>query len=136
MPVAGLMSSTSTAGAIGARLRCEVGSVRKASWAAGPAVMSNAELVAPVGPVADADSVYPDPVLSMLRFPNVATPPTALTVVVPESVPPPGFAPIAIVTGSVAVGSRTPNSSRIDTSISGAIAVPAVAVVRPTVKES
>ncbi len=32
---------------------------------------------------------------------NVATPLTALTVVVPESVPPPGFVPMAIDTGAV-----------------------------------
>jgi hypothetical protein len=35
----------------------------------------------------------------MFRVENVATPATALTVAVPPSVPPPGFAAMAMVTG-------------------------------------
>lgn len=35
------------------------------------------------------------------RLLNVATPATALTVAVPDSVPPPGFVPIATVTDAV-----------------------------------
>ena len=46
----------------------------------------------------------------MERVEKVATPPEALTVVVPESVPPPGFVPIANVTDAVLVGAW-PNTS-------------------------
>src|SRR5438876_10116903 len=60
--------------------------------------MLNAVLVAPAGPVALAASVYPVPTLSILTFANVATPLTAVTLVVPASVPPPGLAAIASAT--------------------------------------
>ncbi len=53
--------------------------------------MLNAADAAVVSPVAAADSVYPMPALLMDRPGNVATPATAATVVVPDSVPPPGF---------------------------------------------
>src|SRR5207248_4753048 len=60
-------------------------------------VMLNAALVALVKPVLEAPSVYPVPVRLMDRLPNVATPPEALAVRVPPSVPPPGLVPMAIV---------------------------------------
>ena len=47
----------------------------------------------------------------MLKFENVATPATAFTVSVPDSVPLDGLVPIAIVTGSVDVVTVVPNPS-------------------------
>src|SRR5207244_10863935 len=61
--------------------------------------MSNGVLViGPSPPPALAVSVYPVPVLLILRSKNVATPLTAATGLVPLSVPPPGLAPSAKVT--------------------------------------
>ena len=77
----------------------------------GGAVMLNAALVAPVKPEAVACSVYPVPALSMLRFEKAATPLAVVTVFVPESVPPLGFVPRAIVTGPVKLASVLPASS-------------------------
>ncbi len=65
-------------------------------------------LVAPVRVVADAVSVYPVPRVSMLMFAKVATPLTAATVVVPESVPLAGLTPIASVMLVVAVVTELP----------------------------
>ena len=75
---------------------------------AGGDVMLNDALVAPVRPVAMACRVYPLPGLSMLRSENVATPFVAAMVFVPESVPPPGFAPNAIVIEPAKFGSVLP----------------------------
>src|SRR4051812_8278388 len=60
----------------------------------------------------------------MLRLENVATPFTAATDVVPESVPPEGFVPIAMVTVSVAVVTVLPLASWIVTWTAGLIAAP------------
>src|SRR5436190_112125 len=65
----------------------------------------------------------------MERLENVATPATAATVVVPDSVPPPGLVPIATVTLAVELVTVLPNASCTDTCTAGAIATPAVAVV-------
>ena len=46
----------------------------------------------------DVTSVYPVPTLLIARSSNVVTPATAGSETVPESVPPPGFVPIAIET--------------------------------------
>ena len=51
------------------------------------------------------------PALLMLRFENVAIPPTAATVTVPESVPLPGLVPMASVTLVVAVVTVLPCAS-------------------------
>src|SRR6267378_6287796 len=48
----------------------------------------------------------------MLSVENVATPFTAATLVVPESVPPPGFAPSATVIVPVKPGTALPEASR------------------------
>ena len=66
--------------------------------------------------------------MSIDRFENVATPLTAATVVVPESVPPPGLVPMAIVTFAVDVV-RPPDASSIRTVTAGETDAPAVAVV-------
>lgn len=57
------------------------------------------------------------------RLLKVATPPTAATVAVPESVPLPGFVPIAMVTEAVLL-TRLPFASWICTVIAGVIGEP------------
>src|SRR5712691_447134 len=54
-------TATRTAGAFTAPAAALLGCTVKASFAAAPALMLNAPLVAPVRPVADAVSVYPVP---------------------------------------------------------------------------
>src|SRR5258707_11475593 len=75
--------------------------MEKTSVFAAPAATSNVVLVAPVNPAAEAARVYPVPLLSRLRVEKLATPATAGTVVVPESVPPDGFVPLVIVMSPV-----------------------------------
>src|SRR6185436_6011545 len=70
----------------------------------------------------------------MDRLENVATPLAAATVVVPDSVPPPGLVPIATVMFAVEVVTVLPNASCTATCTDGEIAAPAVAVVGCTVK--
>src|SRR3954467_5260940 len=65
----------------------------------------------------------------MERLENVATPPTADTVVVPESVPLPGLVPMAIVMLAVELVTVLPNESCTATCTAGLIATPAVAFV-------
>jgi len=77
------------------------GAVEKASFDADPKVILNAELVALARPVEAALSVYEFPDLLMLKPEKLACPETAFTVRVPASVPPPGFVPMAIVTGAL-----------------------------------
>src|SRR5262245_29987138 len=72
----------------------------------------------------------------MERLENVATPPTADTVVVPDSVPPPGLVPMATVILAVELGTVFPNASCTVTCTAGEIATPAVASVGCTVKAS
>src|SRR2546422_10621809 len=59
---------------------------------------------------------------------NVATPPAAATAVLPESVPPPGFAPMASVTVAVNAVAVFPCASSAVTWTAGVIGAPAVAV--------
>src|SRR6266702_3882279 len=72
----------------------------------------------------------------MLRLEKVATPLTAATVVVPETVPPAGFVPIATVTLPVNPGTVLLMASSAATSTGGATCAPAVAVVGCIVKAS
>src|SRR6266545_7506140 len=65
----------------------------------------------------------------MLRFVNVATPLAVATVVVPDSVPPLGFAKIASVTLPVPVVTTLSDASRTATWTAGVIAAPAVALL-------
>src|SRR2546425_7740316 len=69
----------------------------------------------------------------MLRFAKVATPFTALTVAVPESVPPARFESIATVRAFVAVVTVAPVAVWMATCTAGAIAAPAVALLGWTV---
>src|ERR1051325_1187818 len=65
----------------------------------------------------------------MDRLEKVATPPDAATVAVPESTPPEGLVPMARVTLSVAVVTRFPCASWMDTCTAGVIAAPAVVLL-------
>ena len=62
----------------------------------------------------------------MERLENVATPFTAVRVVVPASVPPPGLLPIAIVTFAVELVTVFPPASCTTTCTDGTIKDPAV----------
>src|SRR5438552_2640957 len=57
----------------------------------------------------------------MLNVENVATPLTAFTLVVPASVPPPGFAPIATVIRPVKLVTVFPDASRAVTRTAGIV---------------
>src|SRR6185295_19786605 len=72
----------------------------------------------------------------MDRLANAATPATAATVVVPDSAPPPGLAPMATVTFTVEVVTVLANWSCTVTRTDGAIAAPAIALVGWTVNAS
>src|SRR5688572_30058599 len=72
----------------------------------------------------------------MDRLENVATPATAATVAVPDSVPPPGLAPMATVMFAVELVTVLLNTSCTVTCTAGAIATPATAFVGWTVKAS
>src|SRR5687767_15474347 len=72
----------------------------------------------------------------MERVENVATPATAATVVVPDSVPPPGLVPIATVMLAVELVTVLLKASCTVTCTAGLIATPAVAFVGWTVKAS
>src|SRR6185295_10108010 len=65
---------------------------------------------------------------------NVATPPDADAVVVPDSVPPPGLEPIATVMLAVEPVTVLPNASCTATCTAGEMLTPAVALVGWTVK--
>src|SRR6266850_1799908 len=65
----------------------------------------------------------------MLRFANVATPPTAPVVAVPERVPPAGFVPSATDTLPAKLGSILPSASSAETRTEGVMAAPAVVLV-------
>src|SRR3954469_24021097 len=92
---------TCTAGEMLAPAVALLGWTVKASFEAAAGLMLNPAEVAPVSGADAAVSVYPVPVLSMERLEKVATPVTAATVVVPDSVPPPGLLPMATVTLAV-----------------------------------
>src|SRR4051812_16235294 len=65
----------------------------------------------------------------MDRGENVATPLAATTVVVPDSVPPPGLVPMAIVTLAAELVTVLLNASCTVTCTAGAMATPAMAFV-------
>src|SRR5262245_14567483 len=64
----------------------------------------------------------------MERLEKPATPPTADTVVVPDSAPPPGLVPMATVMLAVEVVTVFPNASCTTTCTAGLIDTPAVAL--------
>src|SRR5207245_9777652 len=106
-----------------------VGCTVNTSRAAEPGVIVNALLAAAVTLPPEAARVYPAPTLSMLRPANVATPFTAATVTVPESVPPLGLVPSATVKFAVNVGSVFPSPSCATTCTAGVIGAPAPVLV-------
>src|SRR5256885_1966330 len=79
-------TATWTAGEMAVPATAVVGWGENASWEAAAGLILNAELDAPVSAPEAAVSVYPFPALSMERLENVATPATAATVAVPDSV--------------------------------------------------
>jgi len=91
--------------------------------------MLNVALVAVVSDPDVALSRYPTPVLLMLRELNVATPATAVAVVVPANVPPPGFVSMETVTSPVKSATTAPSASRASTTTAGATADPATTLV-------
>jgi hypothetical protein len=84
-----------------------------------PETTVNVALVALLRLGAVATSVYPVPARSIERPLKLAMPAAALPVVVPKSIPPLGFVPIASVTASVASGTALPSASRMITSTAG-----------------
>src|SRR5512140_2381341 len=64
----------------------------------------------------------------MDRLENVATPPAADTVVVPDSTPPPGLVPIASVMLAVELVTVFPDASFTVTCTAGEMATPAMAL--------
>src|SRR5262245_54321892 len=70
----------------------------------------------------------------MERLEKLATPFTAATVVVPESVPPPGLLPMATVMLAVELVTVLPNESCTATCTAGLIAAPATELAGCTVK--
>src|SRR5215470_9468972 len=72
----------------------------------------------------------------MDRLENVATPATAATVVVPDSVPPPGLVPMATVMLAVELVTVLLNASCTVTRGAGALATPATAFDGWTVNAS
>jgi hypothetical protein len=98
--------------------------------------MVNGVLVAPVRPAALAVNVYPVPVRLSDSVVKVATPATAGTVAVPDSVALPGLAPSATVTAPVKAVAVLPILSRAVTTTAGVIASPAVSALGWVVKNS
>src|SRR5258707_1278479 len=90
LPLASL-SWTVTAGAMAAPATVLDGCPTKASLLAAPGVMVNVVLVAPPSAPSTTERVYPAPVLLIDRLEKVASPLTAATVKVPDSVPPLGL---------------------------------------------
>src|SRR5206468_2145907 len=99
----------------------DCGCVVNAKFVAGGAVMLKLALVVPVNPDALAKIGRASCRAMMLNFENVATPFTAFTLVVPDSVPPPGFAPSATVIRPVKPVTTFPASSSADTRTAGIV---------------
>ena len=122
---------TCTAGVIVAPADVVLGSTEKTSCVAVPAVMLNAVLVVVPAPV--AVSVYPVPTLSIDSPANVATPPDAAWVAVPDKAPPDGLVPMASVTLPVNPVAVFPFASWAVTSTAGVMLAPATVLVGCTV---
>src|SRR5438876_114372 len=120
---------TSTAGVMVAAAAVLVGCTVNTSRDAAAGVMLKVALVTPRSPSAEKLSVYPVPTLSIDKSENVASPPTAATVVMPERVPPPGLAAIATVTCPVKVVARFPSPSSARTFTAGLKLLPPVIVL-------
>src|SRR2546425_6433032 len=117
-----------TAGVIAAPAVVVLGRTENTNCVAVPAVILNAVLVPVTGPGALAVSVYPVPTLSIDRPVNVATPPDAAWVAVPDKAPPDGLVSMASVTLPVNPVAVFPFASRAVTSTAGAMLPPATAL--------
>jgi len=91
--------------------------------------ISNGALVAPASAPEVALTVKPVPGRSMLSVGNVATPFTAATLVVPDSVPPLGLVPIATVTLPVKLVTAFPPASCAVTFTAGVIGASGTALL-------
>src|SRR5438876_259003 len=127
---------TFTAGLIWWPAMVVPGWMPNASWVAVPAVIVNELLVVELHPVAVAVILSYPPVFRSVSVENVATPPTAATVVVPPKVLPPGLLPSATVTGPVKLGTTLLAASSALTCTAGLIAAPATVVDGCTVNTS
>src|SRR5438552_798012 len=128
-------AATSTAG-IASALYAPDHCVGKATWdagAGGAAVMLKLPPLPPLSPLALATISLHDALPILLNVENVATPLTAFTLVVPASVPPPGFAPSATVINPVKPVTTFPASSSAATRTAG-IVCPACVVCGCVVK--
>src|SRR5438034_2208981 len=136
-PVAVLLLASSavtcTAGVIAVPADVVLGCTENTSCVAVPAVILNAVLVPVAGPVALAVRVYAVPTLLIDSPANVATPPVAAWVAVPDKTPPDGLVPMASVTLPVNPVAVLPFASRAVTSTAGVILPPATVLVGCTV---
>src|ERR1051326_1742017 len=114
----------------------DVGSTVTASCAAAPGATANGTVETLGSPAEDTTSVYPLPTLSIVTSVNVAIPPTAATVFVPDKVPPAESTPIAIVTSPVKLVAVLPSESLAVTCTGGDISVPALTPFGCTVTAS
>src|SRR2546425_12448343 len=91
--------------------------------------MCNALLVARGRRQTISLSVWRSAVFSSFRFANVATPFTAFTGALPESVPPAGLLSMAMAMAPVKLVTVSPDGSRAATVTAGVIATPACVVL-------
>src|SRR5882724_11279886 len=127
---------TWTAGVIEAPAVALDGCTENTRRVAAPAAMLNGALGTVGRPLAAMVSVYPVPILSILKVANVATPLRAATVVVPDSAPPSGLVPIPAITLPVNPVAVLPCASCTVTCTAGVIVAPAVVLVGCTVNTS
>src|SRR5437899_10234988 len=123
---------TCTAGVIVAPADVVLGCTENTSCVAVPAVILNAALVPVAGPVALAVRVYAVPTLLIDSPANVATPPDAAWVAVPDKTPPDGFVPMARVTVPVKPAALLPFASRPGSSNLGVLLPPVPVAVGHT----
>src|SRR5437773_1879115 len=133
---AGSSALSWTAGLIAPPATVLVGCWVNASRVAVPGVMSNGVLVTGAKPPALAAKIGRAAGRERVWFPELATPLTAATVVVPLSVLPPGLLPSATVTRPVKLGTGFPAGSSAVTCTAGLIAAPATVFDGCTVKAS
>src|SRR5215471_9705488 len=96
----------------------------------------NGALDAPETPDPLTCSVYPLPARSIWRSEKVPTPLAAVTVLVPESVPPLGFCPMAIVIDPLKPVAALPKASNAVTFTAGEMLVAVWVLLGCTVKDS
>src|SRR5437867_2684922 len=128
--------TTSIAGVIAAPATVLLGWTLKLSCVAAPAVMLNGVEVVPLRLPLLAVRLFPYTTLFRSSPGNVATPATGATVVVPERVPLPGFAPSAIVTLPVKPVAVFPCPSSEERRVGEVSAAPATVLLGWTIKLS